>query len=338
MQPQGNHAVYKAIYLLDAKAYDQIYGPDERSDLASLVEFVAPPQTDESARRDPSLLAGVELMLTGWGCPVLDAPLLDAMPNLRAVFYGAGSIRRIVTDDFWTLGIPITSSYQGNGVPVAEYTLSQIFFCLKRGWQHVFAVRRERRFIDPMPVPGGYGSTVGLISLGMIGRMVARHLQCTDIHVIAYDPFVTEADAVGLGVELCALEEVFRRGDVVSLHTPWTPETEGMIGREHLAMMKHGATFINTSRGAIVREQELIEVLQQRDDLLAVLDVVWPEPPLPGSPLYTMENVVLTPHIAGALSDECRRMGRIVVDEVRRFVNGEPLQWAITREQAAIMA
>ena len=172
----------------------------------------------------------------------------------------------------------------------------------------------------------------------MIGRMVCRHLQGFDLNVIAYDPFVNEADAADLGVELCSLEDVFRRADVVSLHTPWLPETEGMITGEHFAMMKQGATFLNTARGAIVREREMIEVLQRRDDLFAVLDVVWPEPPVPGSPLYTMQNVVLTPHIAGSLNDECRRMGRIVVDEVGRFVRGEPLHWAISREQAAIMA
>ena len=328
----------KAIYLLSADAHDRIYGPDERADIAALVDFAAPPQTEDSLRQDPSVLADVELILTGWGCPVLDAGFLDTAPNLQAVFYGAGSIRQIVTEAFWERGIPITSSYEGNAVPVAEYTLTQILFCLKRGWQHAFAIKRVRRYHGRMPVPGAYGSTVGIISLGMIGRMVCRHLQGFDLNVIAYDPFVNEADAADLGVELCSLEDVFRRADVVSLHTPWLPETEGMITGEHFAMMKQGATFLNTARGAIVREREMIEVLQRRDDLFAVLDVVWPEPPVPGSPLYTMQNVVLTPHIAGSLNDECRRMGRIVVDEVGRFVRGEPLHWAISREQAAIMA
>lgn len=330
--------MYKALYLLNADAYDTIYGPDERADLAMLLDISAPPQTADAVHRDPSLLADVEVILSGWGSPVLDAALLDAAPNLQAVFYGAGSIREIVTDAFWERNIPITSSYAGNAVPVAEYTLSQILFGLKRGWQHVFAIRRECRYGERMVVPGAYGSTVGLVSLGMIGRMVARHLQSFEVHVIAYDPFVDAKDAADLGVELCSLEDVFRRADVVSLHTPWLPETEGMITGAHFAMMKPGAAFLNTARGAVVREQEMIEALQRRPDLFAVLDVVWPEPPVPGSPLFTLDNVVLTPHIAGSRDNECRRMGRIVVDEVRRFVQGEPLRWAISREQAAIMA
>ena len=139
---------------------------------------------------------------------------------------------------------------------MAEYTLSQILFCLKRGWQHAAAVRRDKGY-SRLDVPGGYGSVVGIVSLGMIGRMVCRHLQRFDLKVIAYDPFAAEADASELGVELCSLEEIFRRSDVVSLHTPWLPETVGLITGEHFAMMKPGATVINTSR-TVVREPEMI--------------------------------------------------------------------------------
>ncbi|MDI9546396.1 MAG: hydroxyacid dehydrogenase [Chloroflexota bacterium] len=327
----------KGIYILNADAYEKIYGPQERAGIAALSEIVAPPQTADSIRANMSLLAGVEVIFSGWGGPLLDEAFLAAAPKLRAVFYGAGTIRYLVTDAFWASGIPITSSYAGNAVPVAEYTLSQILFCLKRGWQHAAAVRRDKGY-SRLDVPGGYGSVVGIVSLGMIGRMVCRHLQRFDLKVIAYDPFAAEADASELGVELCSLEEIFRRSDVVSLHTPWLPETVGLITGEHFAMMKPGATFINTSRGAVVREPEMIEALQQRPDLFAVLDVVWPEPPAPDSPLYTLENVVLTPHIAGSMNNECRRMGRIVVDELRRFVAGEPLRWSVTREQSARMA
>jgi phosphoglycerate dehydrogenase-like enzyme len=135
-------------------------------------------------------------------------------------------------------------------------------------------------------------------------------------------------------VELLPLDELFRRADVVSLHTPLLKETEGMITGAHLASMKPGATFINTARGAIVREKEMIEALKKRPDLQAVLDVTHPEPPEPGSPLYTLPNVILTPHIAGSMDGECRRMGRYMVEELRRFVDGKPLRWQITREMA----
>ncbi len=111
-----------------------------------------------------------------------------------------------------------------------------------------------------------------------------------------------------------------------------------LILGSHLASMKRNATLINTSRGAVVREAEMVEVLEERPDLWAVLDVTHPEPPESGSRLYDLPNVVLTPHIAGSQGNECRRMGRLVVDELRRYVAGEPLQHEITRERAALMA
>ncbi|MBX3014363.1 MAG: hydroxyacid dehydrogenase [Caldilineaceae bacterium] len=328
----------KALFLLNADAYSKIYGPAQQAALSALVALYAPPQTAQSVAADPTILHEAELLFSGWGMPRMDEAFLAHTPKLKAVFYGAGSIKACTTDAFWARKIPITSSYAANAVPVAEFTLAQILLCLKKSWQYAFALKHDRAYGARFTVPGGYGSTVGLISLGMIGRLVCRHLQRFDVQVLAYDPFVTAADAAELGVTLCPLTEIFQRADVVSLHTPWLPETVGMITGAHFAAMKEGATFINTARGAVVREPELIAVLQQRPDLLAVLDVTYPEPPVPGSPLYTLPNVVLTPHIAGSLDAECQRMGQIVVDEVRRFLTGEPLQWAISQAQAAVMA
>ncbi|MFQ9872123.1 MAG: NAD(P)-dependent oxidoreductase [Oscillospiraceae bacterium] len=124
----------------------------------------------------------------------------------------------------------------------------------------------------------------------MIARLVAQRLRTFDVKILAYDPFVTAEQAQELGVTLCSLQELFSRSDVVSLHTPWLKETENMITGEMFASMKQGATFINSARGAVIREPEMIEVLQRRPDLQAVLDVTYPEPPAQDSPLWTMET------------------------------------------------
>ncbi len=246
----------------------------------------------------------------------------------------------MATDALWDRGILITSAYAANAVPVSEYALSQILFCLKHGWQLVFKLKRDHAYParESITAPGVYGSTVGLISLGMVGRLVCERLKPFDVKVIACDPFATAADAAALNVELCGLDDLFRRSDVVSLHTPWLKETEGMIAGRHFEMMKPGAAFINTARGAVVREGEMIDVLQRRADLFAVLDVTHPEPPAPDSPLFTLPNVVVTPHIAGSMNDECHRQGRYMVDELRRYARGEPLKWGITREKARTLA
>ena len=187
-------------------------------------------------------------------------------------------------------------------------------------------------------MPGVYESTVGLVSLGQIGSRVARMLQQLDIDVLAYDPFCDADKAASLGVTLCDLPHLFAESDVVSLHIPWLKETEGMITRELMASMKPGATLINTARGKVLDEPGLIEVLEDRPDLFAVLDVTYPEPPKPDSPLYTLDNVMLSPHIAGSTGKEVRRMGRYMIDEFDRYMNNEPLRYEVTPKVLETMA
>jgi phosphoglycerate dehydrogenase-like enzyme len=187
-------------------------------------------------------------------------------------------------------------------------------------------------------VPGAYGATVGVVSLGKIGRLVCLRLLSHDLDILAHDPYVSEEYARQMGVRLCGLEEMFAVCDVVSLHAPLLPETRGMIRGAHLRAMKRDATFINTARGALVNEEEMIEALRERPDLRVVLDVTWPEPPPPDSPLYDLPNVTLTPHVAGSQGPECRRMGRYAIEELKRFLKGEPLRWRVTKETARIMA
>lgn len=325
----------KAIYICNREAFDLVYGPDEQVAIDHLVDVYTPPQTRETILANLSMLADTEVILSSWGMATMDASFLAAAPRLKTVFYGAGSIRSFMTEAAWERGIIVISAYSANAVPVAEFTLAQIMLSLKHTWYYVLETKAKGEYPPLTPTPGGYGTTVGLVSLGEIGRRVAAALQNFDVQVIAYDPYVNKKEARRLHVQLCTLEDVFQRADVVSLHTPWLPETVGLIQGHHFASMKAGATFINTARGAVVREQEMIRVLEQRPDLYAVLDVTYSEPPEPASPLYSLPNVVLTPHIAGSQDRECRRMGQLIVEEVRRYVAGQPLQWAISREKAA---
>ena len=327
----------KAIYLLGADPYSWIYGEPERQRIAQLVDIYAPPQTPDSVAENPAVLAEAEVLLSGWGCPRLTAELLDAAPNLKLVLYGAGTIKSLVTDEFWARGIPIVSAWHGNAVPVSEFSLAHILLALKSVWQHVHLLRSEKAW-RRLPIAGGYESTVGLVSLGAIGKIMVQRLHTFDVKVIAYDPFVTAEQGAALGVEMVSLDELFRRADVVSVHTPWLKETEGLITGAHIASMKPYSTFINTSRGAVVCETEMLDVLKDRPDLVAVIDVTYPEPPAPDSPLYTLPNVLLTPHIAGAIHNECRRMGQMMIAELERFLAGHRPLERLAREQVAIMA
>ncbi|NTV36271.1 MAG: hydroxyacid dehydrogenase [Anaerolineaceae bacterium] len=306
--------------------------------ISRLIEIDDMAQTSNTIHQDPSLLNNIDILLTGWGCPTLTNDLLNHAPNLKAVFHGAGSIRPIVTDAFWDRNILISSAYQANDIPVAEFALAQILLSLKGYWQHARRFKESGQWWEHLPTAGVYGSTVGLVSLGMIGRMVAEHLKRFDVHVIAYDPFATQDLASQLNLKLCTLDEIFNQADVVSLHTPLTPETEGMITGKHIEMMRPGATLINTARGGIIRQDEMVAVMKKRLDLLALLDVTTPEPPLHNSVLLQLPNIVLSPHLAGANDVEAKRNGRLIVDEVNRFMNCEPLSYVVTCQQAAKMA
>ncbi len=323
----------KAVYLLPRPNLDLIYGPAEQRDIAARVELAAPPLDATTYRAWLGRLDDVEAIFSGWGMAKMDATFFEVFPTLKVLFYGAGAINDFVTDEVWTRNVQITNARMANGVPVAEYTVAQIVLCLKRAWQQAARVKALRNFQPArLSVAGTYGSTVGIVSLGAIGRMVAERLRGFDIRVIAYDPFVTPEQARALNVELVTLEDLFARADVVTCHTPWLPETEGLLTGKLFRRMKPGASFINTARGAVVNEAELIAVLREREDLFAVLDVTYPEPPAPDSPLYDLPNAMLTPHIAGSMNAECRRMGRAMVEELERWLRGEPLRYRVGRE------
>lgn len=328
----------KALYIIAPQWFEPVYSPADRAALDREVEWVAPPQSSESIRANLSLLRDVEVIFAGWGMAVTDEAFLAAAPKLRAIFHAAGTIRYFTTDAFWQRNILITSGAAINAIPVAEYTLATILFSLRHGWHYERQTLLRGAFPTRTPMPGAYGTTVGLVSLGMVARRVCELLRPFDLRVIAYDPFASDADFARLGAQRATLDEVFAHADVVSLHAPWLKETEGLITGKHFASMKPGAAFINTARGAIVNEPEMIAVLQSRPDLYAILDVTWPEPPVAGSPLYTLPNVVLTPHIAGTSDAELVRLGHTMVEEFGRWQRGEPLLHAISAEQAKRLA
>lgn len=328
----------KALYILKPFAFEAIYGPDEQAEIAGLVDLLAPPQTVESIATRPDLLEQVEVIFSGWGAPLMDEEFLAKAPNLKAVFYGSGSVRGFVTNAFWDREIVLSHASAANAVPVSEFTLATILLSLKLTWRWAAASRGLTTSPSRADVPGVYGSTVGMISLGKIGRLVLDRLKPFNLQVLVYDPFLGEEAAAEMNVKLVDLQEVFQRADVVSLHTPLLAETVGMIREEHFAAMKPNATFINTARGAIVDEPGLISVLRQRPDLHAILDVTYPEPPVEGSPFYSLPNVTLTPHIAGSVNHECRRMGRYMIEELKCYLAGQPMQWALCKESAAILA
>jgi phosphoglycerate dehydrogenase-like enzyme len=168
------------------------------------------------------------------------------------------------------------------------------------------------------------GRTVGLVALGAVGREVATRLLAFKARVLAYDPYLKEPPP---GVELRSLDDLLRESDFVSLHAPVTPETQGLLTRERLALMKPAAYFINTARAALADEDALYEMLTEGRLAGAALDVLTDEPLQVGNRFLALPNVILTPHIGGATVDVTRHQSDIVVDAIERYLRGERPRW-----------
>lgn len=282
---------------------------------------------------DDGDISDTEILLTSWGAPRLDAEMLGRMPRLRAVVHAAGSVQFLVSDELWELGITVTSAAEANAVPVAEYTFASIILAFKRAFVHMRTPARVLEWGDLVGSRryGSVGRTVGIVGFSRIGRRVVGMLrQLEDVRVLVADPFVSAEAVAEAGAELLPLGDLLRQVDVLSLHAPALPETRHMIGAAELAALPDGATVINTARGWILDHQALYaECAAGRLD--AVLDVTEPDPLPADAPLRGLANVALTPHIAGSMGTEARRLADSALDDIEALLHGRAPSQVITR-------
>lgn len=272
-------------------------------------------------------LGHAEVLVTGWGAPKLTDADLDQAPRLRYLLYAGGQGSVLLPESAHDRGIQVSNAGWLNATPVAEFTVAMIVLANKRtfGARRMYSLRRSR--IDrelEFPTAGNREKTVGIVGASRIGRIVIEMLRGLDVRVHVYDPYLTDVEARRLGIRRVGLDELMRTSDIVTLHPPLNPSTEGMITAELLAALPDGATLINTSRGAIVDQDALLLELRS-GRIEAILDVTTPEVLPPDSELYTLPNVFLTPHISGSMGTEIRRLGDHVATELERIVLGEPL-------------
>jgi phosphoglycerate dehydrogenase-like enzyme len=317
---------------------DALFPPALRARLTELAEC-DPDLVITDFARAPVALAGADVLLTGWGCPRIDATVLDRMPRLRLVAHAAGTVKGHVDPVCWERGVQVTTAASANAVPVVEFALAQILLAGKDllGATARYAAGAPRPAHEGEPLVGNYGRVVGIIGASTIGRGVLERLRTFDLRLLLADPTVTAEEAGRLGAELVPLDTLMARSDVVSLHAPLLPGTVGMVGAAQLAALRDGATFINTARGPIVDHQALRrELVSGR--ISAMLDVTDPEPLEPGDELFGLPNVLLTPHIAGSMGNELHRMAALALDEVERLAAGVPLRHPVRLEDLARMA
>ena len=291
------------------------------------------PDEAETAR----LFAGVDIVAIGYE-PVTEAVFAATdLKYLASIRGGPGA--NIDLKSAAAHGVKVTGTVGREAIPVADHAFGLMLSVLRR-IPYTDRLLRSGRLAGPDDDAGetgwgmgpqdpwnkfkGFeltGKTIGLIGLGAVGREMVKRAHGFGMHVVAYDPYVLDPGEV----QLCTLEELLTEADVVSIHARVTAESAGMIGEREFKLMKPSAVLINTARAGIVSRPALIEALSSGQIRGAGLDVHHHEPLAADEPFLTMDNVVLTPHIAGATVEVMARHSQLVVDNIRRFCAGEPL-------------
>ncbi len=313
----------QAAFAMTPGLQHRLFDEPMLAELGTLVDLA--PGSVLTSYDDPRA-AAVEVLVTAWGTPALDAVALERMPHLRAVVHAAGSVKYFLGQEAWERGIRVTSGVDLNARPVAEYALAAVLWATKGVLPLTARFRRERVAPDltvDETIDGSYGTVVGILGASATGRALIGMLAPFDLTVLVSDPTIDATEAAGIGAELVDLDTLFSRSRVVSVHAPLVPDTHHLVDARLLARLGDGATLVNTARGAVVDHDALRpELVSGR--LRAVLDVTDPEPLPDDDPLWDLPNVTLTPHVAGSQGAELRRLGRSAVDEVRALVEGRP--------------
>ena len=328
------------LVTLRSELYAELFTPDADARLRKLAALTF--NTDErnwSSDKLASQISGYDAVITGWGTPKFTDAVLNASPELKLIAHSAGSIKAMLPPAVFERGIAVTHAASAIAPAVAELTLMLIMLSL-RPVHKLDQTLKSGTWAQAKNMLMGQeiaGQRIGVVGAGYTGHCVIQLLRAVGAEVWAYDPYLTDVRAAELDVRKADLNTLLSECLIVTLQAPPTEETYHMIGAPQLALLQDGAVFINTARAHLVDQAALLAELQT-GRFVAALDVFDPEPLPDDSPFRALENVVLTPHIAGASRQARVRQGTIIVDEIERFFGGETLRYRVTREILDIMA
>lgn len=281
---------------------------------------------------------GSTVIVTSWDSPRINGKILDLCPDLKAVIHGAGSIKPIISEEFQARKIRITNSAVAIGEGVAETALGfaisacKGFYTLNEDTKNGLWQENIKQKVKDF-----YDIKVGVISGGAVGKHMVKLLKNFHVDVLLYDPILSAEQIAALGAEKVSLETLLSECDVVSVHAPSIPATDNMLNASNLCLLQDGAVLINTSRGSVINEKDLIAELK-KGRFFACIDVTQTEPPAKDNELRTLPNVVLTPHIAGTATNGLKRVALHVCEEIERLLNGEKMRTEVNLDDLARMA
>lgn len=316
----------------------RVFVDEDFARLATLGELVFFDPQKGDAAGFPALVARADAMLTCWGSRNLAPDDLGERARPLLVAHSAGSIRGIVPKGLLGHGVRLTQSSPAIAFAVAQYTVGLIILALRQAVARSVALRDGTRFQGTAPYRDLEGLNVALVGLSQVGRRVPPLLAPFGCHVFAYDPYWKTEDAAGLGVTLVDdLDTLVSQADVLSLHAPVTPQTENLLDLRRVALLKTGAVVINTARPQLV-DQNALFARAMGNEIQAYLDVTTPEPLPSTHEGWSSPNIFITPHIAGPTEQTMRRIVRHAIDEIDRFLAGQPLATEVTLDRYDILA
>ncbi|HEY4905118.1 MAG TPA: phosphoglycerate dehydrogenase [Candidatus Sulfotelmatobacter sp.] len=257
-----------------------------------------------------------------------DAKLLEHANKLRVIGRAGVGVDNIDLEAATHKGIAVMNTPGANAVAVAEQTLGMMLamarhLCRADALMH--AGKWEKKSLQGTELRG---KTLGIVGLGRVGMEVARRARSFGMEMVAHDPFVSVGVAKEQGIRMSSLDELYSAADYITLHVGLTPQTTGMINQSSISMMKKGVRLVNCARGELVNEADLAQALQQKHVAAAALDV-FAEEPLKNSPLLTLENVILTPHIGGSTQEAQEAVGVQIAQQVKEYLKHGVIQNAV---------
>jgi D-3-phosphoglycerate dehydrogenase / 2-oxoglutarate reductase len=260
----------------------------------------------------------------------IDADLLESATRLRVIGRAGVGVDNVDLDEATRRGVLVMNAPAGNTISTAEHTTAMIL-ALSRKIAPASASLRSGEW-DRKSFTGSevYGKTIGIIGVGKIGQAVASRMQAFGMRILGFDPVLSVESARALDIELTNLEDLLQLSDIITVHTPLTPETRGILNRDSLRICRRGVAIVNCARGGIVDEASLLEHLKSGHVGGAALDVFTSEPPTDAvRALIAHPNVVSTPHIAASTGEAQEKVARQVTEEVIKALREEPVQTAV---------
>ena len=320
------------------QAWNKFMTEEVRAYLEERFEVTYFPHARRLTAEDIALYAGdAEVMMTGWGHPMMGSKCLEGT-SIKLIAHTGGSVADYVSQDVYEAGIKVISGNNLFAESVAEGTVGYMMLALRKMVDYVHDTREGNwRSEACAPTEGLLDQTVGRVGMGAITKQLIPMLKPFRVKLKLYSGYPIDPEYLAQNNAVQAsLDEIFSTCKIVSIHSALNERTSGMIGKEHFDLLQDGAVFINTARGAIIREDEMIEALQEKR-FMAVLDVYAKEPPEVDTPLRQLKNVYCMPHVGGPTNDRAPIIAMRLADDIQRFAAGEPLQHEITGSYAKRM-